>query len=163
MTGIALDAGYEAPDSFARAFRRSLGQSPSAFREEPDWSAWARVMVPLAEARNRIMQQTLRIEDVTIAEEAQTPIGYMAHRGEPQRLGETIRRFIAWRKETGARSRPCDLHDLPCRSGYGAARALPRRSGGDHPALTDGGGRRCRAWQHSRRSLRGVAGGGQQR
>ncbi|WHO40906.1 AraC family transcriptional regulator [Sphingobium sp. AP49] len=35
ITAIALDAGYDAPDAFARAFRRNFGQSPSSFRSSP--------------------------------------------------------------------------------------------------------------------------------
>jgi AraC family transcriptional regulator len=104
VTGIAFDAGYEAPDSFARAFRQRVGQSPSAFREGPDWSAWATAMAPLAVARSRIMQQTFSIEDVAVGEDAAVPIAYMAHRGDPAQLGETIRRFIAWRKARGVRA-----------------------------------------------------------
>src|SRR3954468_4337245 len=30
---IAMDAGYDAPDAFARAFRQRFGQSPSSFRK----------------------------------------------------------------------------------------------------------------------------------
>ena len=30
VTEIAMDAGYDAPDAFARAFRRRFGQSPSS-------------------------------------------------------------------------------------------------------------------------------------
>jgi AraC family transcriptional regulator len=104
VTGIALDAGYEAPDSFARAFRQRVGQSPSAFREAPDWSAWATAMAPLAEARSQIMQQTFSIDDVAVRDEEAVPIAFMAHRGDPARLGETIRRFIAWRKASGVRA-----------------------------------------------------------
>jgi AraC family transcriptional regulator len=36
VTDIAMDAGYEAPDAFARAFRQRFGQSPSSFRKSPD-------------------------------------------------------------------------------------------------------------------------------
>jgi AraC-like DNA-binding protein len=35
VTDIAMDAGYDAPDAFARAFRRRFGQSPSSFRKSP--------------------------------------------------------------------------------------------------------------------------------
>jgi AraC family transcriptional regulator len=34
ITEIALDAGYETPTNFGRAFRQHFGQSPSEFREE---------------------------------------------------------------------------------------------------------------------------------
>lgn len=101
---IALDAGYEAPDSFARAFRQRIGQAPKAFREEPDWSAWAAAMEPLAEVRSQIMTQNFSIDDVTVREEIDIPVAFMSHRGDPERLGETIRQFIAWRKASGVRA-----------------------------------------------------------
>ena len=34
ITEIALDAGYETPTNFGKAFRQQFGQSPSEFREE---------------------------------------------------------------------------------------------------------------------------------
>lgn len=37
---IALANGYDGPESFARAFRKSIGQSPSAFRKQPQWKPW---------------------------------------------------------------------------------------------------------------------------
>jgi AraC-like DNA-binding protein len=40
VTAVALDAGYEAADAFARAFRGRVGQLPSAFRTSPDWARW---------------------------------------------------------------------------------------------------------------------------
>src|ERR1700749_2630463 len=40
VTEIAMDIGYDAPDAFARVFRRRLEQSPSAFRKSPDWDPW---------------------------------------------------------------------------------------------------------------------------
>ncbi|ADM08536.1 transcriptional regulatory protein [Parvularcula bermudensis HTCC2503] len=104
VTEIALDAGYEAPDSFARAFRQLMGQAPKAFREEPNWSAWAAAMVPLAEARNQIMMQNFSINDIEIRQVGETSVAFMSHRGEPERLGQTIRKFIAWRKANGVRA-----------------------------------------------------------
>jgi AraC family transcriptional regulator len=38
---IALDAGFGAPESFSRAFKDVLGQTPSEFRRSPRWGAWA--------------------------------------------------------------------------------------------------------------------------
>jgi AraC-like DNA-binding protein len=40
VTDVALDAGYDAPDAFARAFRQRFGQSPSSFRKSPNWDSW---------------------------------------------------------------------------------------------------------------------------
>jgi len=104
VTDIAFDAGYEAPDSFARAFRQRMGQAPLAFREQPDWAAWEAAMAPLSRARSQVMTQQFSNEEVTLREVPDTDIAFIGHHGDPQRLGETIRRFIAWRKGNGVRA-----------------------------------------------------------
>jgi len=38
---------------------------------------------------------------VTIVEVPATKVAVMAHRGDPALIGETIQRFIAWRKAAG--------------------------------------------------------------
>src|SRR6202161_2109414 len=65
VTDIAMDAGYEAPDAFARAFRRRLGQSPSSFRKSPDWDPWLAAFGPLENARSKLMQIAFDQDDVT--------------------------------------------------------------------------------------------------
>ena len=40
-------------------------------------------------------------DDVTIREVPPTPVAIFEHRGDRATLGETIQRFIAWRKEAG--------------------------------------------------------------
>ncbi|WP_370687858.1 helix-turn-helix domain-containing protein [Vogesella sp. AC12] len=37
---IALEAGFENPESFSRAFRYTFSQSLSQFRRQPDWESW---------------------------------------------------------------------------------------------------------------------------
>jgi len=101
VTDIAMDAGYEAPDAFARAFRQRFGQSPSAFRNSPDWEPWLAAFGPLNEARSKLMQKTYGEDDVTIRETRPTPVAIMEHRGDPATIGATIQRFIAWRKASG--------------------------------------------------------------
>jgi AraC family transcriptional regulator len=100
ITDIAMDAGYDAPEAFARAFRRCLGQSPSAFRKSPDWEPWFAAFGPLNAARTMQMK-TYTGSDVTIIDVAAIPVALVEHRGDPARLGETIQRFIAWRKLSG--------------------------------------------------------------
>ncbi|WP_420607165.1 AraC family transcriptional regulator [Novosphingopyxis sp.] len=101
VTDIALDAGYEAPDAFARAFRQRFGQSPSAFRKSPRWEAWLGAFGPFDQARSRYMTKTYSKTDVTIRDVSETPVAIMEHRGDPAGIGTTIKRFIAWRRETG--------------------------------------------------------------
>ena len=101
VTEIAMDAGYDAPDAFARAFRRRLGQSPSSFRKSPDWVPWLAAFRPLDNARSKLMQITYTKDDVTIREVLPTPVAIMEHRGDRAMLPDTIQRFIAWRKAAG--------------------------------------------------------------
>ncbi len=104
VTDIAMDAGYEAPDAFARAFRQRFGQSPSSFRKSPEWEPWLAAFGPLDNARSKLMQKTYTHEDVTIRDVAPTPVAIMEHRGDPATIGDTIQRFIAWRKAEGLSS-----------------------------------------------------------
>lgn len=104
VTEVAMDAGYDTPDAFARAFRRRFGQSPSEFRKSPDWEPWLVAFGSFTDARNTLMKPVYSNDDVTIAEVPATAVAFMEHRGDPDRLGDTIRRFIAWRKHTGVRA-----------------------------------------------------------
>jgi AraC family transcriptional regulator len=45
------------------------------------------------------MQPAHRAEDVKIVDFAATRVAVLEHRGDPRLIGETIRRFIAWRKQ----------------------------------------------------------------
>ena len=101
VTDIAMDTGYEAPDAFARAFRQRFGQSPSAFRKSPDWEPWLAAFGPLERARSKRMTKTFTSADVIIRDVPPTPVAIMEHRGDPSTIGETIQRFIAWRKKAG--------------------------------------------------------------
>jgi AraC family transcriptional regulator len=101
VTEIAMDAGYDSPDAFARAFRQRFGQSPSSFRKSPDWAPWLAAFGPLEIARSKLMQTTYTQDDVTIRDVAPTPVAILEHRGDRATLGDTIERFIVWRKAAG--------------------------------------------------------------
>ncbi|WP_242118065.1 AraC family transcriptional regulator [Sphingomonas lacusdianchii] len=95
ITDVAIDAGYDAPDAFARAFRKRFGQSPSDFRSAPDWAPWRAALLPLNDLRNRTMQH---FASVTVRAFPATPIAVMPHDGDMAAIGDTIRRFIVWRR-----------------------------------------------------------------
>ncbi|KQR35927.1 AraC family transcriptional regulator [Rhizobium sp. Leaf155] len=101
VTEIAMDAGYDAPDAFARAFRQRFSQSPSQFRKSPDWEPWLAALGPLNQARSKLVQRTFAANDIEIREVSPTPVAIMKHEGDPARIGETIKRFIVWRKAAG--------------------------------------------------------------
>ena len=100
VTEVALEAGYDAPDAFARAFRRRFGQSPSAFRAQPDWAPWHEALEPFHQARSKLMTP-FSLEDVTIREVPPIPVAVMTHHGDPSTIHATVQRFIAWRQAAG--------------------------------------------------------------
>jgi AraC family transcriptional regulator len=101
VTNIAMDAGYDAPDAFARAFRRRLGQSPSSFRKSPDWQRWLAALGPLHNARSKLTPITFDNDDVTVQDVPATPVAMIEHRGDRTRIADTRERFVAWRKTAG--------------------------------------------------------------
>lgn len=101
LTDVALDAGYESPEAFSRAFRQRLGQSPAAFRDAPDWRVWANAWRELDEVRRFHMPTPYRLDEVRVVEFPETPVACLSHVGPPERIGDTIRRFIAWRRANG--------------------------------------------------------------
>jgi AraC family transcriptional regulator len=99
ITGIAFANGYEGPESFARAFRKSIGQSPSGFRKQPQWNSWHVIYQPLNELRSHHMKPAKRTDQVGIVDSPTTRVAVFRHRGDPRLIGDSVRNFIAWRKQ----------------------------------------------------------------
>ncbi|WP_428605837.1 AraC family transcriptional regulator [Sedimenticola sp.] len=90
---IALDASFENPESFSRAFKNVFGQTPSQFRRKPEWIDWKRkYQFPVIE-RNEPMH-------VEIVQFDETKIAVLEHRGSPELLNDSVARFIEWRKQS---------------------------------------------------------------
>lgn len=100
VTDVALEAGYDAPDAFARAFRRRFGQAPSAFRAAPNWAALDEAFSTFHQARSQLML-SFSPDEVTICELPSTTVASMTHVGEPATIAATVARFIAWRQANG--------------------------------------------------------------
>jgi AraC family transcriptional regulator len=98
---VAFDAGFGAPESFARAFKEAQGQTPSEFRQAPDWIAFRRAR----QAPTPIRSNSMKPE---IVEFAQTRVAVLEHHGPPDRLMATVARFIQWRKS--CRDSPVATH-----------------------------------------------------
>ena len=90
----ALDAGFESPEAFSRAFRRAFGMAPSLFRQHPNWQVWSAVFVVPHFSRSIIMQ-------VQIMEFTEARVAALEHRGPPGLLNESVRKFIDWRMQSG--------------------------------------------------------------
>lgn len=106
---IALDSGFENPESFSRAFKAAFGQTPSAFRKTPDWASWS--------ARSRISlppRERTKDMDVKIIDVEPTLVAALEHRGAPALLNDSVQRFIAWRKSSGLSPvGRCDTYGVP--------------------------------------------------
>jgi AraC family transcriptional regulator len=94
ITDIALAAGFEHSESFARAFKSEFAQSPTAFRKAPNWAAWSAQFQFISPREIEVMQvRIVKVEPVTVA--------VLEHRGDPAKVNESVQRFIAWRRESG--------------------------------------------------------------
>lgn len=91
---IALQAGFESPEAFTRAFKRTFQQTPVAFRQSPNWSIWHQQFL----FHTPKERQNMKIDIVTRPLEH---IAFISHIGHPEKVAETAGQFIAWRKATG--------------------------------------------------------------
>lgn len=91
---IALDSGFENPESFSRAFKHIFGQTPTAFRQNPAWESWhTHYQFPKRDGVEKM--------DVKIVNVEHTMVAVLEHRGAPTVLNDSVRHFIEWRKTTG--------------------------------------------------------------
>ncbi len=91
IIGVAYDAGFETPESFSRAFKREYGVTPSQFRSAPAWKPWREsYQFPSSERRRNM--------NVKIVEFEKTNVAALEHRGPPERVNDSARIFIEWRK-----------------------------------------------------------------
>lgn len=91
---IALDAGFQNPESFSRAFKQVFGLTPSQFRKKPAWIDWHQRIPEPKRKRTHIMK-------VNIIDFPETSVAMLTHHGQTERMNETAARFIEWRKTTG--------------------------------------------------------------
>ncbi len=109
---IAFEAKFENPESFSRAFKKIIGQTPSQFRNKPEWEYW-----------NEIYQFTLTTRensmDIKIVNFPETKVATLEHRGAHERILDSVSTFIIWRKA-------CDLSPVKTSATYGVAYDDPK-------------------------------------
>jgi len=98
VTEIALGSGFKNPESFSRAFKQFIGQTPSQFRKSPQWYTWAEKFKSLKFGKFLSHSLSGQERDIKILDFPQTKIAVLEHRGSPALLGNSIRRFIQWRQ-----------------------------------------------------------------
>ncbi|MBI1352793.1 MAG: helix-turn-helix domain-containing protein [Acidobacteria bacterium] len=109
---IALETGYESPEAFCRAFKSRVGQTPTEFRRSPDWAGWRAAYDLVRRARASAVSYAMHESRVQILDFPETRVAVLEHDGDPSRMGESIRRFIAWRKQAGLSPRHSATYNL---------------------------------------------------
>lgn len=92
---IAIEHGYNEPESFSRAFKKHTGQTPKS----PQWEAWDTLQLNYRELRKQHMAMNYDFTQVRLVDFPAMPIAAREHRGNPALIGNTIREFIDWRKQ----------------------------------------------------------------
>lgn len=117
---IAIDCGYENASSLSREFKKILGVTPSVFRQSPDWDLWHQVIDPLLAQLNsstNYLKETNMLAnnqsyDVEIIDFTETTVAALEHRGAPNKVMETVGKFIQWRKENGPSPKSSDTYNI---------------------------------------------------
>lgn len=94
ITDIAMDAQFDHPESFSRAFKKAFSLSPTEFRQQPDWLQWHKEYQPMGNKLEQSMQ-------VKLVDFIQTDIAVFEHRGPIERVMESSTIFRQWRQRTG--------------------------------------------------------------
>jgi AraC family transcriptional regulator len=99
IVDISLASGYENHESFSRAFKKNIGQTPTEFREHPQWNPWHSIYQVLSDLRMKYMKPENQPAKVKLITFKDTKVAALEHRGDPNLLGNSIRKFIEWRKQ----------------------------------------------------------------
>lgn len=95
---IALESGFSSHEAFGRAFKRAIGQTPSAFRRAPCWEEWTERTRGLAEVRRLHLPSTPPHAEVRVVQRPATRVIGLHHRPPHSTFPDSVRRFIEWRK-----------------------------------------------------------------
>jgi AraC family transcriptional regulator len=91
---VALSAGFSNPETFARAFKGTYGQSPSEFRAHPQPTKPYEFRLVVRPEENLMKPEIKTMHSIQVA--------VLEHRGPPESVLSTVGRFIEWRKQSGA-------------------------------------------------------------
>lgn len=96
---IALNAGFENPESFSHAFKKMFGQTPSQFRSQAEWKPWYEKYEFLNKGARQAMSSGTHDFQVKVVEFTETKVAVLEHRGPFELINASVQRFIEWRKQ----------------------------------------------------------------
>jgi len=97
IVDIAVANGYESSEAFSRAFSQSIGQNPSQFREQPQWTPWYQKYEQFKKLRIQRMKSDKCSHLVEIVDFSEVKVAALVHLGSLELVGNTINLFIDWR------------------------------------------------------------------
>lgn len=96
---IALNAGFESHESFTRAFKQICGLNPTEFKKVMKWDVWDKPPYSLPSNGEKIM-------NVIIKNMPSRHLAVLEHRGDPQKLGESVNKLFTWCKAKSITLKP---------------------------------------------------------
>ena len=112
IVDIALSSGFENAESFCRAFKKTFGQTPTQFRNRPQWQPWQAKYDFLNHERLYRMKTGKHNSQVNIVHVKATRLGVLEHRGAPESVGDSIRTFIQWRQENNLSPKVSETYNI---------------------------------------------------
>lgn len=97
---IAINAGFESHEAFTRAFKQVCGESPSEFRAQSSWHFWEKPLYCLPKQEGEIMI------NVTIKNIQARRLAVVAHRDDPEKMGDSVNKLITWAKSQSINLKP---------------------------------------------------------
>lgn len=101
ILNIALNAGFEAHESFSRAFKQVCGQNPNEFRHKANWKNFKIPAKPIYIKDKKIMT-------ITIKQLPSKRLAVIEHYGYYMKLSNTLDKLIQW-----AKAQPINLKPKP--------------------------------------------------
>ncbi|MCL9683868.1 AraC family transcriptional regulator [Legionella maioricensis] len=95
---IAINAGFESHESFSRVFKQICGVSPSEFRSQSNWHVWE---MPYCLPKRGEMTMNVVIKNMK-----ERRLAVIEHRGDPEKLGDSVNKLIHWAKEQAMNLQP---------------------------------------------------------
>lgn len=97
---IAINAGFESHEAFTRAFKQVYGKSPSEFRAQSSWYTWEKPPYCLPKQKGEIMM------NITIKNLPARRLAVLEHRGDPEKVGDSVNKLITWAKSRSINLKP---------------------------------------------------------
>lgn len=111
---IAISSGFENHESFSRAFKKNIGQTPSEFRNQPEWKSWNNKYQVIKDSRILQMKSSQDKDkyQVEIVNFPGSKVAVFEHRENPDLIGNSVQKFIEWSKQNKIPSNPRVIYNL---------------------------------------------------